>query len=510
MNPVQPRTVPDLWVNNLVKFPRKTAAIYEGAAWTYQQAEKFVEACRAGLARRFGVKQGDKVVMAMPNCFEFFVAYWATIKLGGVVVPVNIRLRPEGMTHVIGNSDARVLIVHKENWPVVKDALRACPNIKHVVSVGFQEEGSTRWEDLLSAAEAPPPIPAIQPEDLVIIMHTSGTTGVPKGAMMRHADILFNIRQAIIAQSFRHEDINLLYVPMFHCTALYTMLPLCAYLGSTVVIAPRPDIRELVDLVEKHRVTTFLGVPTLFYFLTTLSLEKRDLKSLRLIAYAGSPMPPQTIRRLREKFPTVALHNFFGLTETISMTHVLPSQDATVHPDSIGKLLPEVFDRIVDENGNDVKPGEVGELCFHRSNVVTGYWKRPDLLPQAMIGDWFRTGDLATKDADGYVYLKGRRKDMIIVGGENVYALEVENVILSHPKVLEVAVVGIEATGIRAYLGELVKAVVVPKPGEKLTDLEIKKHCAGRLTSYQMPQAVEFREKLPRNPAGKVLKQELK
>jgi long-chain acyl-CoA synthetase len=266
-----------------------------------------------------------------------------------------------------------------------------------------------------------------------------------------------------------------------------------------------------VQLVERHRVTTFLGVPTMFYFLSAMKdLGKYDLSSLKLIAYAGSPMPPQTIRRLREKFPYVELRNFFGLTETISVTHVLPSEDALKHPDSVGKLLPEVHHKIIDEQGNDVKSGEVGELCFARENVVTGYWKQQALLEQSMAGDWFRTGDLACVDEDGYLFLKGRKKEMIIVGGENVYALEVESVILTHDKVLEAAVVGVPATGVREYLGELVKAVVVPKSGATLTELDIKRHCAERLATYKVPQIVEFREKLPRNPAGKVMKAELK
>jgi long-chain acyl-CoA synthetase len=220
-------------------------------------------------------------------------------------------------------------------------------------------------------------------------------------------------------------------------------------------------------------------------------------------------MPPETIRRLRAKFPGVWLHNFFGLTETISITSVLADCDADARPESVGKVLPEVGQKILDEAGNEVPPGTIGELCFHRTEVIREYWKRPDLLAQAMTGEWFRTGDWALVDEDGYVYLKGRKKDMIIVGGENVYALEVENVLVSHEKVLEAAVVGIPATGVRSYLGELVKAVVVRRD-ESLTDVELKRFCAEKLASYQVPQIVEFRDQLPRTPSGKVMKAELK
>jgi len=509
MNERKIENISDVWRNVMRKFPRKTAVIYEGNSWTYAECDAMIEALRRNLARRFGLKQGDRVAYVLPNCFEFFVAYWAVIRSGAVVTPVNVRLRPEEMGYVIANSDADILLVHEQTWPAAKEALKHAPNVKHVIGIGVPE-AEAQFNELVTGEPAPAP-PPIKTEDLAIIMHTSGTTGRPKGAMMRHADLLFNVKNAIIAHGFRHEDVHLLWVPMFHCTALYSMLPTAAYQGSTIVVAPRPDVKELVQLVERHRITTFLGVPTMFYFLGAMKdLGNYDLSCLKLIAYAGSPMPPQTIKRLREKLPHVQLRNFFGLTETISVTHVLPDEDALKHPDSVGKLLPEVHHRIIDEQGNEVKPGEVGELCFARENVVTGYWKQSDLLEKAMLGDWFRTGDLAMVDEDGYVFLKGRRKDMIIVGGENVYALEVESVILTHDKVLEVAVVGVEAKGIREYLGELVKAVVVPKQGVTLTELDVKRHCAERLATYKVPQLVEFRDKLPRNPAGKVMKNELK
>ena len=512
MNGRRIENISDVWRNVMQKFPGKTAVIYEGKSWTYAECDAMIEAMRRNLALRFGLKQGDRVAYVLPNCFEFFVAYWAAIRSGAVVTPVNVRLRPEEMGYVIANSDAQILFVHEQTHVSAREALKHAPNVKHVIGVGVPE-AEAQFEELVRAESTgcEQPVPHIRTEDLAIIMHTSGTTGRPKGAMMRHADLLFNIKNAIISHGFRHEDVHLLWVPMFHCTALYSMLPTAAYQGSTIVVAPRPDVKELVQLVEKHRITTWLGVPTMFYFLGTLKdLASHDLSCLKLIAYAGSPMPPQTIKRLREKLPHVQLRNFFGLTETISVTHVLPDGDALKHPDSVGKLLPEVHHRIIDEQGKALKPGEVGELCFARENVVTGYWKQPELLAKSMIGDWFRTGDLAMVDEDGYVFLKGRKKDMIIVGGENVYALEVESVILTHDKVLEVAVVGVEAKGIREYLGELVKAVVVPKQGMTLTELDIKRHCSGHLATYKIPQLVEFRDKLPRNPAGKVMKNELK
>lgn len=526
MGYVEIRSTRDMWENTLPRFPNKPAVI--GASGTgesdlvlsFAQADERIERLRAALTTRLGVRQHDNVALLLPNCHEYFLLYWALVKSGAVVVPVNTRLRADETRHIIGSTEARVVVVHKSFWRLAREALADCPLVETVVTVGFAAEDAPEGKqmvayDKLAATDTQSyDPPDIAPDDLAIIMHTSGTTGTPKGAVMRHADLLFNVRNAIYAQSWRHEDVHLLAVPMFHATALYSMLPASAYLGSTIVIAPRPHVPSLVQLIEQHRCTTFFGVPTLFHLLCNQrDLAQHDLSSLRLIAYAGSMMPTQTIRRLRECFPDVALHNFFGLTETISMTHVLPSGDALSHADSIGKPLPDIHQLIVDEALQPVPRGTVGQLCFHRSNIVQGYWKRQGQLEESCFeheGEpYFNTGDLAMVDADGYVYLKGRKKEMIIVGGENVYALEVENALLTHGDVTEAAVIGVEATGASAYLGELVKAFVVARQGSGLAERDIKRHCSERLASYKVPSLVEFRDRLPRTPTGKVIKSQL-
>jgi len=510
MSGVQLHSIRDVWYHNLEKFPRKAAAIDEGRAHSYEECDLLSDRLRTAFAERFGFRQGEGVAIAGPNCFECFLAYWATIKSGGVLLPVNVRLGPDELRHVLERSDARVLVVHRADRRRVKDAAAGL-GIDHVVGIGFEEEGVTPFASLVAGGVAADFHPDIGEDDLAIVMHTSGTTGRPKGAMMRHGDLLFNNKLAIYAHSLRHEDVHLLVVPMFHPTAAYSLMPSSALLGSTIVLAGRSDGRRVAELIQRHRVTTFFGVPMMFRLLLDMpGLADYDLGSLRLIAYAGSPMAPGTIRRLREAFPGVTLHNFFGLTETISMTHVLPSGDAETRPESIGKLLPHVRQRVLDDEGAEVPPGRVGRLHLHRSNVICGYWKDPGRLDSSIHGEWFDTGDLACVDEDGFVFLKGRSKDMIIVGGENVYALEVENCILTHADVVEAAVVGMPATGVRAYLGELVKAVVVGRPSAELTEADVKRHCAAHLATYKVPHVVEFRSELPRNPGGKVMKRLLK
>jgi acyl-CoA synthetase (AMP-forming)/AMP-acid ligase II len=498
--------VRDFWENGVGKWPRQTAVIGAGRAYTYGEADAIIRRLRGHLAAH-GLAKGDRIAMAMPNCVEFYFAYWAAVHLGAIVVPVNTRLKADEMRHVLGSTESCLCLAHASLWPPVQEALAGLTCVREVFGAGFQAEGVTPFEPLLTQDAPAPDLPDIAGDDLVLIMHTSGTTGVPKGVVITHENILYNVKNCLVAHSWRHEDRHLLVVPMFHATALYSMLPGSAYLGSTVVIAPEPDLKLILDLIEQHRCTTFIGVPMMFHMLTMMpGLAERDLASLKAISYAGSPMPPSTIRRLRQRFPGVELRNFFGLSETLSVTHVLPDEDADGRPESIGKVLPDVGMAILDEDGHEVPSGEVGELCFRRENVTQGYWGRPGLLEESCVGPWFRTGDLALVDADGYVYLRGRKKDMIIVGGENVYALEVETALINHEQIKEVAVVGIPATGVRESLGELIKAVVVPEGGARLTAMDVKRYCAEHLTTYKVPHVVEFRDALPRNPGGKVVK----
>jgi len=504
------RTLLDAWTNCVEKWPHKTGAIYEDRAYTYRELDGMVTRLAGAMNARFGVGKADRVAIAMPNCIEFLITYWAVIRLGAVVVPINFRMTERGVNFILNETEAKALFVHKDAWALLNRARQGVASISAVVSCGFEADGCQPFADLAANA-AETPAAAIHPDDLAVIVYTSGTTGDPKGPMLTHDNLIYNIRNTIYSHSFRHEDVHILVVPLFHCTGLNSIITSSAFTGATVVIAPRPDVSELVPMMARHKATTFIGVPTLHYFLVSMkTLDQHDLSRLRLIAYSGSPMPAATIRALRERFPSVWLHNFFGLTETISITNVLSNVDAAGRPDSVGPALPDVGMRILDESGRELPPGEVGELCFHKTNVVQGYWRRPGLLDQAITGDWFHTGDLALVDELGYLYLKGRKKDMIIVGGENVYANEVEMCLATHEKVLESAVVGVEATGMLAYLGEFVKAVIVPRPGAAPTEQEIKRHCASRLPTYCQPRIVEFRESLPRNPSGKVIKRELR
>lgn len=505
--------MPDYWANSVDKFPQAAAAIWQGETYTYSELDGVIGRLAGYLREEAGVAAGDRVAVAMPNCLECLTTYWATLRVGAVIAPVNIRLRNAELEFVLDNIAPKAICVHSDTPDAVLGAVEDSGDIDCVIRAGEQVDGmeGVAYERAAGYERPAETWAEIEEDDPAILLHTSGTTGQPKGAIMTHRTLQFNVKNAVFAHSFRHEDIHLLAIPFFAPTASYSLLTSSAYLGSCICIAPRPDAGTIVGLIREHRCTTFISVPTMLHlFITHPEIVEAELDSLRLIAYSGSPMPVRTIERLRERFGDVSLHNFFGLTETISITHVLPSANAADHAESVGKPLPEIFTRIVDEHGQEVARGETGELCFGRDNIIPGYWRRPGLLDESVEGDWFHTGDLGRIDEDGFLYVQGRSKDMVIVAGQNVYALEVEKVIYQHPQVREAAVIGVPATGVRSALGELVKAFVVPQPEEELTQLQVKQHCSERLPSYKVPQVVEFMERLPRNAAGKVLKRELR
>jgi len=359
--------------------------------------------------------------------------------------------------------------------------------------------------ELISSGEAIDAHPA-RPHDVAAIIYTSGTTGLPKGAMITHGNVLFNVQSTIVGHGFRPDDVHILVVPLFHVTGLNTIMPTAFHQGATLVVTARTAPSEVLALVQEHRATTFFAVPTtMILLLQAPGIQQFDVSSLRLVAYSGAPMPVRSIERLRQVFPLANLHNFFGLTETTSVTTVLPNDQALQRPESIGRAVPGLELKIVNDAGAMLPPGEVGELLVRGPSIVKGYYNRPEATAESIVDGWLHTGDTAFIDEEGYVFLQGRKKEMIIVGGENVYPVEVENVLSKHPAVAEAAVISIP----HPVFGEVVKAVVVLHPGATATERDLKRHCTEELASYKVPQSFEFRDALPRNPSGKVVKRRL-
>jgi len=505
-------TTRDMWKEAVELAGSKLAVVCGEARLTFREADDRITCLAVGMVKATDTER-PKVAVFLPNCLEYFLIYWAVVKLGGVIVPLNTWLRAESLGSILRHVEPDLLVVAGENDRELLSLLTTRPELP-VYGIGPRTSGSCRPFANLFEQGMDAPSPVIASGDVSIIMHTSGTTAAPKGAVMRHSDLVFNVMTTINAQEFVPSDIHLLVNPMFHCTALYSSLPAAACQKAPVIITADTTPDGLMGLIEKERVSTFLTVPSVLQRIVVLpQLSKYDASSLRVIGYAGSFMPVKTVRRLQSCFPDCELRNFFGLTETISATHVLKGVDAEERPDSIGKLLPFVEALIVDEEGNPLAPGEIGELLFARENIIEGYYRQAGKLAEALLtvnGQlWFNTGDLALVDEEGYFFIKGRKKDMIIVGGENVFSAEVEAALLGHEGIKEAAVLGIPATGIRESLGEMIKAYVVIEQNVELTERDVKKHCHAVLPSYKIPHFIQFLKALPRNPSGKVVKSEL-
>lgn len=481
------------------------ALLQGGVQLTYAALDEQARRLAGFLAGR-GHGPGRRVAILLPNLPQFAVAYFGAIAAGAIAVPVNHRLAPAEIGYVVSDCAASALITTRAQL----EALRGREELRSVVDrvvVDGAAPDATPFADALRAAPVPAPAPAA-PDDVAVLLYTSGTTGFPKGAMLSHANTLFNAGSCRRTLGYRAGDVGLVTVPLFHVTGLNSQLVALLAVGARVVIQQQYDTREALELVTAHRVTALFMVPAI-YRLVALRADpaRHDLASVRLAAYGGAPMDPETVRALRALLPGVELHNCYGLTESSSLATVLPAELALSHVESVGRAVPGTRAEIRGLDGTTPLPaGEPGELYLRGPHVVRGYWNAPEKTREALRDGWLRTGDLARVDADGLVTLLDRVKDMINRGGEKIYGLEVENVLHSFPGVAEAAVVGMP----HPVFGEEPVAFVVALPGTALDPEAIRKYCGTRLADYKVPVKVRVLERLPRNPAGKVLKRDLK
>lgn len=499
--------------------------VYEDETLTFEEHFRAAAHLATILRDRFGVTKGDRVAIAMRNYPEWSIAFWAAAAAGAVIVPLNAWWSAPELVYGFEDSGSKVVFLDEERADRLADDLPALGLAGAIVAKPTKAPpaGIERWEDVLGDVPADAELPDVEigPDDLATIFYTSGTTGKPKGALGTHRNICSNLLSLVFANARsglrsskpateepQGQNTYLLSVPFFHATGCHSVLVANLAFGGKIVIMHRWDAERALELIERERVTTFGGVPAMVWqVLESPSFEKRDTSSVRSIGYGGAPAPPELVRRIESMFPGRSPSNGYGLTETSSVTTMNAGDDYLAKPDSVGVPVAVCDVKVVDPDGNELPAGKVGELWIKGPNVVKGYWNKPEATADAFGDGWFRSGDGARLDDDGFVYIVDRIKDMVIRGGENVYCAEVEAAIFEHPEVSDVAVIGVP----HHTLGEEVGAVVLRTPGSTLTAEVLQQHVRDRLAAFKVPAHVFFRDDaLPRNPQGKVLKRELK
>ncbi len=499
------------WSNQLARHalmqPGATAMRFMGRTTTWADFDHRVTKLAGALHRR-GVGQGDRVMILMLNRPEFVEATLAANRIGAIAVPVNFRLTPPELAFLVEDCQAAVLVTEPVLAAVGTAVRDIAPTLATVVVAGAPTDGDVLgYEDLVAEDGDPAPAVDIPNDSPALIMYTSGTTGHPKGAVLTHANLAAQAMSAMYTTAPDiNNDVGFIGVPLFHIAGIGNMLG-GLLLGTPTVIHPLGgfDPGELLDVLEAERVTGIFLVPAQWQAVCAAQQAKpRDIR-LRALSWGAAPATDALLRQMSETFPSSKILAAFGQTEMSPVTCMLLGEDAIRKRGSVGKVIPTVAARVVDESMNDVPVGEVGEIVYRAPTLMAGYWNNEKATAEAFAGGWFHSGDLVRMDDEGYVWVVDRKKDMIISGGENIYCAEVENVLADHPAIVEVAVIG------RAHpkWGEVPVAVAaVSEAGLLLEHLE--EFLNERLARYKHPKGLEIVDALPRNPAGKVLKTELR
>ncbi|MGX7732679.1 acyl-CoA synthetase [Rhodococcus sp. 2H158] len=495
-------TVDGVLHRSAARFPHRTALRFGDRTLTYRELDDAVTRAAARL-RALGLDQGDRVAAYGTNSDAYVVGYLAVARAGLVHVPINYALRGEELSYLLGQSGARAVLVDPALAGNLEQVLADVP-AEHVLPLRDADDS------LLTAAcagEVPELDVTVSDADLVQLLYTSGTTSKPKGAMMPHRALVHEYTSSIVALDLAADDNPLVCMPLYHSAGMHVfMMPYLA-VGATITLLPAPDIPEILRLVESERIGSLFLAPTVWVPLANHpDLETRDLSSLRKAQYGASIMPVTVLNRLRGRYPGLGFYNCFGQSEIGPLATVLRPEEHEDRPSSCGKAVLFVETRVVDADGNDVPDGESGEVLYRSPQLCLGYWDNPEATAEAFRDGWFHSGDLVTRDAEGYITVVDRIKDVINTGGILVASREVEDALYTHEAVAEVAVIG---TPDEKWI-EAVTAVVVLRDGADVDERELIDHVKQRLAPFKVPKLVRFVDTLPRNQSGKLLKRELR
>jgi long-chain acyl-CoA synthetase len=487
--------------------PAKTAVILGETKLSYARLDELSDRAAASLAAA-GVQPGDRVGLQLPNIPQFVIAYFGILKAGGVVVPMNVLLKAPEIEFQLRDSGARTLITYGAFLDESAKAAEAAglASLYVVAEAGAPATG-TAFEALLAGDRPGPQLALRSPADPAVIIYTSGTTGTPKGAVLSHLSLYMNADIPGRLFEFGADDTVVVALPLFHVFGLSSVMNTCVLLGGTMSLVPRFEPRAVLELMQRDRVSVFMGVPTMFIgLLQAADSADYDLASLRVAVSGGAPIPAEVIDSFERRFGVPILEGY-GLSESSSAaTFNISATERKVY--SAGKPIWGTSVQIWDDNGQPLSAGsgQVGEIVLRGANIMIGYHNQPEATAKAFAGGWFHTGDLGYLDEDGFLFIVDRIKDLIIRGGYNVYPREVEEVLYAHPAVAEAAVVGVPDP----RLGEEVRAIVAVKPGQSVTEAELIAFVKERAAAYKYPRTIEFRDSLPKNATGKILKKELR
>ncbi|MGA9319873.1 MAG: fatty acid--CoA ligase [Xanthobacteraceae bacterium] len=489
--------------------PDRVAIHFEGKRTTFGELDRRTNQIANGLIAE-GVRPQARIAYLSKNSPAFFELWFGAAKADVVLVPVNFRLAPPEVAYVVDDAGAELLFVGADFYPLVEKIAPDLKTVHRIVALDGPHAGWIGYAEWLAAQSENDPGAAVAREHCAIQMYTSGTTGHPKGAQLSHANLLTLLPGALTQFGAWHDnDVSLVCMPLFHIGGSGWGL-IGFYRGVPTVLMRDPDPVKILQLIPEFRITKAFLVPALMLFLMQVpQCQTTDFSSLELVAYGASPAPIDLVRKALKMFGC-GLAQVYGLTETTGAITYLPPEDHdetnAARLKSCGKAMTGIDIRVVDSEGNDVATGEVGEIVTRSPQNMLGYWNQPEATRRAIRGDWFHTGDAGYLDADGYIYIYDRVKDMIISGGENIYPAEVESALFGHPAVADVAVIGVPDE----TWGEAVKAMVVRKPGTTITPNELIDYARERIAHYKAPRSVDFVDTLPRTPTGKILKRELR
>ena len=497
--------------------PHRTALVFEERRITFEQLQARVNRL-ANALESMGLGTGDRIGIVQVNTDAVVETYFAAAKLDAVFVPLNFRARADEMAFMINDAAPKAVLAGSRYVDMVESISDGLECVDHYIALDEPREGWVFYSDLLDGSTEEDRWPSSSEDDLSVLMFTSGTTSFPKGVMLSHNSFSSYILNHVTPADPEVSERNILTVPLYHIAGMQAMIS-AVYGGRTLIIQRQFEPSQWMDLVERERVDRAMMVPTMLKMLMDHEeFHDHDLSSLRVITYGAAPMPVEVVRRAISEFPETQFINAFGQTETAATITMLPPDDHVLDgsPEelerklkrltSIGKPLEDVDVRIVDEDGEDVPVGEVGEIAARGQRLMKGYWNQDSATAETIRGGWLHTGDLGYWDDDGYIFLAGRARDFIKRGGEMISPEEVEQVLHSHPDIEEAAIIGVEDID----WGERVRAVVVAKSGHAVDEDDVIEYCRQRLASFKKPESVVVVDELPRNPMGKILKRMLK